>query len=254
MSTLVQANILVNENIERLMKEWTSPVYAFFDPTPRIIENDGCWAHEFKCSARGCKTTIRRYLDKKDARSTGNMRKHVKSCWGDVVLQAADDAKDASEVHTKIIPGILRNRSITASFERKGKGKVTYSNRQHTRAETKGPSEYISYHPLSIILHSSPTPFEIVKDRGFQSLMKTGRPEYYLPSPTTISCDVRLVFACTRQHIAKMLREYEGKINFTMDTWTSTNHRAFVAVSVHLEHNGVPLSLPLDIVEVAKVC
>ncbi|KAG0699301.1 hypothetical protein DFH29DRAFT_809220 [Suillus ampliporus] len=207
MSTLVQTNVLVNKNIERLMKEWTSPVYAFFDPTPRIIENDGWWAHEFRCSARGCKTTIRRYLDKKDARSTGNMRKHVKLCWGNVVLQAADDAKDASEVRTKIIPGILRDGSITASFERKGKGKVTYSNRQHTRAETK--AELVRWVSESLQL------FEIVKDRGFQSLMKTGRPEYYLPSPTTISRDVRLIFARTRQRIAKMLREYEGKINFT---------------------------------------
>ncbi|KAG2105397.1 hypothetical protein BD769DRAFT_1309691, partial [Suillus cothurnatus] len=77
-------------------------------------------------------------------------------------------------------------------------------------------------------------------------------PEYYLPSPTTISHDVRLVFAHTRQHIAKILREYKGKISFTMDAWTSTNHRAFMAVLVHLEHNGVPLSLPLDIIEVVK--
>jgi hypothetical protein len=100
--------------------------------------------------------------------------------------------------------------------------------------------------------------------------MKTGRPEYYIPSPTTISRDVRLVFARTRQRIAKMLKvsdflfnpnakidptyqEYDGKLNFTTDAWTSTNHRAFVAVSVHLEHNGIPLTLPLDIVEVAKV-
>ncbi|KAG0692591.1 hypothetical protein DFH29DRAFT_817383 [Suillus ampliporus] len=233
MSTLVQTNVLINKNIEWLMKEWTSPVYVFFDPTPRIIENDGRQAHEFRCSARGCKTTIRWYLDKKDARSTGNMRKHVKSCWGNVVLQAADDAKDASEVRTKIVLGILRNGSITASFERKGKGKVTYSNRQHTCAET------------------NLRPFEIVKDRGFQSLMKTGQPEYYLPSPTTIlASDLML----NMRETDLTYQEYEGKINFTTDTWTSTNHRAFVAVSVHLEHNGVPLSLPLDIVEVAKVC
>lgn len=49
-------------------------------------------------------------------------------------------------------------------------------------------------------------PFEVVKDRGFQSLMKTGRPEYYLPSPTTISHDVRLMFARTQKRIAKMLQ------------------------------------------------
>jgi hypothetical protein len=119
------------------MKEWVSPVYAFFEPTPHVIERDGRRAHEFKCAARGCKATVRRYLDKKDARSTGNMRKHVKSCWGDGVMSAADDAKDANEVRTKIVAGILRDGSITTSFERKGKGKVMYSHRQHTRAETK---------------------------------------------------------------------------------------------------------------------
>jgi hypothetical protein len=43
----------------------------------------------------------------KDDWSTGNMQKHIEVCWGDVVLQAVDDAKDASEVCTKIILGIL---------------------------------------------------------------------------------------------------------------------------------------------------
>ena len=34
--------------------------------------------------------------------------------------------------------------------------------------------------------------------------------------------------------------------------WTSPNHKAFVAITVHLEHNGQPISLLLDIVEVPK--
>ncbi|KAG1723200.1 hypothetical protein EDD22DRAFT_982946 [Suillus occidentalis] len=168
------------------MKEWVSPVYAFFDPTPCITE----------CCAKGCKATIRRFLDKKDVRSTGNMRKHVKSCWGEDALNAADDAKGADDV-------ILKNGSITASFERKGKGKVTYSHCQHTHGETR--AEIVRWVLES--LH----PFEIVMDQGFQSLMKTRRPEYYIPSPSTIS-------------FAKMLQEYDSKINFTTDTWSSPNH------------------------------
>jgi hypothetical protein len=93
--------------------------------------------HEFKCLARGCKQTVRRFLDKKDARSTGNMRKHVRSCWGAAVLEAAGQAKDAREVREKIVKSVLRDGSITAAFERKGKGNITYSNRQHTKAETR---------------------------------------------------------------------------------------------------------------------
>ena len=49
-------------------------------------------------------------------------------------------------------------------------------------------------------------PFSIVEDRGFQSLMKTSRPAYYIPSRWTVSRDVRLVFARTQSHIAKMLQ------------------------------------------------
>ena len=128
---------LIEFNTERLMKDWNSPVYAFFHPTPQIVEVDGRHAHDFKCQAKRCKNKVRRYLDKGDARSTGNMRKHVRSCWGNEVLKAADQAKDADEVRQRIIGNFLRNGSITTSFERIGKGKVTYSHRQHTRAETR---------------------------------------------------------------------------------------------------------------------
>ncbi|KAG1866660.1 hypothetical protein DFJ58DRAFT_654764, partial [Suillus subalutaceus] len=123
------------------------------------------------------------YLDKGDAHSTGNMRKHVRSCWGDEVLKAADEAKDANEVRQRIVGSFLQNGSITASFEHKGKMKVfTCSHRQHTQAETR--AEIVCW--VSESLH----PFNIIKDCAFQSLMKTGRPEYYLPSPSTVSHDV----------------------------------------------------------------
>ena len=49
-------------------------------------------------------------------------------------------------------------------------------------------------------------PFSVVKDRGFQSLMKTGRSGYYIPSPGTVSRDVKKVFIKCRQRIAKMLQ------------------------------------------------
>lgn len=104
---------------------------------PKSIEVDGRPAHEFKCGARGCKGTVRRYLDTKDAGSTGNLRRHAKSCWGIDVVSAADDAKNADEVRMSIRPGLLRDGSITTAFKRKGKGKVTYSHRQHTHQETK---------------------------------------------------------------------------------------------------------------------
>ena len=104
---------------------------------PQSIKVEGHPAHEFKCTAQGCKATVHHYLDTKDAGLTGNLRRHARSCWGANVITAADDARNADEVHTEMQPGLLRDESITAAFERKGKGKVTYSHRQHTRQETK---------------------------------------------------------------------------------------------------------------------
>ena len=53
------------------------------------------------------------------------------------MLSAAHDAKDVTEVQMRIVGSILHNGSITAAFERKNKGQVTYSNHQHTWAKTR---------------------------------------------------------------------------------------------------------------------
>jgi hypothetical protein len=80
-----------------MSRKWTSSIYAFFEPTPAIEYLDGQKCHTFKCAANGCKHQVRRFLGGKDARSTGNMRRHTKTCWGDEAVKAADEAKDANE-------------------------------------------------------------------------------------------------------------------------------------------------------------
>lgn len=39
--------------------------------------------------------------------------------------------------------------------------------------------------------------------------------------------------------------------SFGTDGWTSPNHKAFVAVTVHFEREGEPITLLLDIIEVS---
>jgi hypothetical protein len=75
---------------------------------------------------------VRRFLDKGDAKSTSNMRKHTKKCWGPDIITSADKANDADDVRRTTVKGGLGGLNpqlITAAFERKGKGKVTYSHR-----------------------------------------------------------------------------------------------------------------------------
>lgn len=68
--------------LERLSNDCTSPIYAFFIPTPSTeYINDSC-VHIFECSAKSCKgkgngCLVCRYLDTSDCKSTGNLRKHA---------------------------------------------------------------------------------------------------------------------------------------------------------------------------------
>ena len=106
--------------LERLIKEWTAPIYAFFKPIPNIEYIDGCHCHSFQCAAPECKHKsrgIQRFLDTGDAKSMSNMQKHAKKCWGDEVVTSADQVKNANEVRATMVKGALDPQSITAAFK-----------------------------------------------------------------------------------------------------------------------------------------
>ena len=95
-------------------------------------------------------------------------------------------------------------------------------------------------------------PVRIVQDREFIKLMTAGRPHLTVPSPMTISRDIKDVFDASREKIHKLLLDHPGRLHFSTDTWTSPNQRAFVAWVVHLEHDGHMLSFLLDVLELPK--
>ncbi|KAF8073490.1 hypothetical protein FPV67DRAFT_1380957, partial [Lyophyllum atratum] len=164
----------------RMSRGWTSVAYAFYAPVPEIVYIDNRRVHEFACLAEGCKYKCRRFLDKKDATSTGSLIKHIKSCWGPEVWDRAYlECANADAAREKVVKGFQKSGSIFKIFQRVGKEQVTYSHRQHTRAETK--AEIVRW------IAESVRPFRIVEDRGFRCLMKTGRPDYWIPSASTVS-------------------------------------------------------------------
>jgi hypothetical protein len=139
LSTIIEpiSTHTANRTPEQLTKKWTSPIYAFYHPVPSIGYHEGRRYHSFHCAFQSCKYTCRRYLDKKDANSTGNLQKHVKTCWGDEALKAAESARDVDVARESVVKGLNENGSIKLAFEQHGKGKVTYSNITHTRTETR---------------------------------------------------------------------------------------------------------------------
>jgi hypothetical protein len=192
---------------------------VFFKPTPTIEYVDGRKAHVFECAASQCRCKsklVRRFLDTRDAKSTSNLRRHAKACWGEDTVAAADDTSDLKTAREALSKRKDLNGTITAAFERAGKGRVTYSHRQHTKAESRYVLTFPAINEMPKVLNysaefvrwvaESKRPFQIVNDRGFRSLMKTGRPECYIPSAETVSRDVKKVFVRVRDRIATMLQ------------------------------------------------
>jgi hypothetical protein len=126
--------------IARLMKRWDAPVYVFFRPTPAIVYVEGRKVHVFECAASHCKCKtryVRRYVDTGDNSSTSNLRRHATRCWGDEAVAAADKTRTVKIAREALADKKEVDGSITAAFERAGKGKVTYSHRQHTTIEAR---------------------------------------------------------------------------------------------------------------------
>ena len=129
------------EELKRLSREWSSPIYVFFKPMPSIEYIKGCHVHVFECAVTHCigkgnGHSVRQYLDTGDAKSTGNLHKHAKICWEEAVA-AADNTKDVCAAREVLGKMKSFDSSITAAFRQISKDKVTYSHRQHTTAEAR---------------------------------------------------------------------------------------------------------------------
>jgi hypothetical protein len=51
----------------------------------------------------------------------------------------------------------------------------------------------------------------------------------------------------------QMAKEYDGRLNFMTNAWTSPNGKAFIALTVHFEENGAPACNLLDILELVQL-
>lgn len=92
---------------------------------------------EFICSSTTCKAkngpAVRRYCDTKDKNSTGNMKRHAANCWGEDLV---NDSLNSDIESVRKALSKRKDGSITAMFEARGKGVITYSNTPMTKAES----------------------------------------------------------------------------------------------------------------------
>ena len=128
-------------------------------------------------------------------------------------------------------------------------GKVTFFSLIHGLILTK----YFSAHLVRWITENN-QPINIINDHESHELLTAGCPTVELPSNSTISHNIHASFVKCKERITKLLQDHLGCLHFTTDVWTSLNHRAFVAWTVHLEYEGEMFLFLLDIVELPEVC
>jgi len=100
-----------------------------------------CTSRAIRCTSSSVlRVTARPRLDSSantgDISSTSNLCRQAIRCWGDEAVAAADKTTNA-RIAREALSNKEPNRSITAAFEGVGKGRVTYSHRQHTKAEAR---------------------------------------------------------------------------------------------------------------------
>ncbi|KAJ7744954.1 hypothetical protein DFH07DRAFT_749108 [Mycena maculata] len=223
---------------EHTKRSWSSTIYAFFTNDVEIEYRSGQLHHVFTCAARGCGHRVTRNQTTLDRNSMKNLKKHTKKCWGADTVDAASD-----------LGSLDKARELLSTHKGAKSARLTDIFRRNTPG---GNLDYVSQVPLS----KSETrlrPFVIAADRGFCYLMRSGRPTMWIPSPTTIARDVKLLFGKTRVRLRDRFHDRDRCVSLATDAWTSPNHRAFVAVTGHWEENGQKVDCLLDFIEVPKV-
>ncbi|KAK7007068.1 hypothetical protein R3P38DRAFT_3325551 [Favolaschia claudopus] len=168
-------------------KAWTSTIYAFFDGEVGIEYRNGKTHHVFTCAARGCAHKIFRNQSTQDRNSTTNLRKHALKCWGEENVKAAAEVASLDHARRLLKKNAgTKNQKLTDIFRHHAAtGGESFSHVPLEKHEVR--AEHVRW------VSESLRPFAITKDRGYRRLMKSGRPLAFIPSPSTIARDVKLV-------------------------------------------------------------
>ncbi|KAJ6632563.1 hypothetical protein B0H10DRAFT_1624834, partial [Mycena sp. CBHHK59/15] len=184
----------------------------------KIEYRGGKLHHTFTCGARNCKHTITRNQTTKDSNSTKNLRVHAKKCWGEDNVVAAEKVKSLAAARKLLKENSgVRSQRLTDIFRaHEAGGGESFSHVPLTNEQSR--AEHVRW------VSESLCPFVIAKDRAYRRLMKSGRPSAYIPSPTTIARDVKLLFNKTRERLKKRFQNTPACISLATDVWTSPNH------------------------------
>ncbi|KAF9015874.1 hypothetical protein BDZ89DRAFT_962394, partial [Hymenopellis radicata] len=218
-----------------------STVYGFYAADFKIVDRNALTAkdvpHEaWKCEM--CGKNVYHNLMTKDKSSGHGLHLHAEKCFGIEAVKAAFESGD-----------LKATRDMVKKAGKKRQGVLTGMLQVDNRATHQGRYRAECARWCS----ENFRPFNIVADRGFKKLMKTGCPGMYIPHLTTVSRDTKILFAKTRCRLAKKFKSLNSHVHIVLDGWTSPNHKAFIAYKAHWEEDGQCVSTVLDFYELPEV-
>ncbi|KAF9020042.1 hypothetical protein BDZ89DRAFT_903697, partial [Hymenopellis radicata] len=165
-----------------------------------------------------CGKNVYRNLTSKDKSSGHGLRLHAEKCFGVEAVKAAFEGADLQATREMVKKAGKKKQGVLTSMLQGiiAKGKEIYATMPLSNAETRAECARWCAENFR--------PFNVVADRAFKKLMKTGRPGTYIPHPTTVSRDTKILFAKTRRRLAKKFKGLKSRVHIVLDAWTSPNH------------------------------
>ncbi|KAJ3764777.1 hypothetical protein FB446DRAFT_615116, partial [Lentinula raphanica] len=193
-----------------------STVYAFYHAEPEIEfdKSESPVYLVYRCTK--CGEKLRQGLKTGDRGSTGNMRDHVKKCWGEDALNAVKDS--TLDQARKAVKECSKGKQTTLTAV------ITNVRAWYKTHSTRPPEKEKIRAVTARWAAESARPFRIVEDRCFRWLQKEGRPNQYVPSKATVARDVKRLYSATKEQLGKELQAYEYLLPVELDCWSSPNH------------------------------
>lgn len=105
---------------------------------------------------------------------------------------------------------------------------------------------------ITLWVSSCHRPFAIINDPPLQRILKMLFAKVDIPSPSTVSRDVKEAFTIAKKNVGSILQSYSGKLHIGVDGWTSPNVFSFLGVVVYMVKEGKIRSHILDFIKLSK--
>jgi len=217
---------------------WCSPIYHFFKSDGIYIQyHDSCLCHFFPCAASQVQDhhwKVHCFQDSKDKSLSANLKHHAIQCFADEDIQNAISSK----------AGVWPSASIFLTFHSSRSAPVQYSHQAHTNPEVQYTClqicgitilTFILFHSAHLLKWITETtgPTSIIQDQELCELLTAGWPNIEIPSPDTISWDIKASFDKCCECIAKVLQVCWFFACICMDLITNTTGTSWVFTLCH---------------------